>query len=151
MRQRHQKPTERDLRHIPEPTFVYEVGERVQYGNWNYAKILEIHEDGKFYKCYIETDNIQYGKNLGLKTDEVYLYWIDLKPYRPLEEIDQIEILQEDQDIRFNYSQRQIESILLLLYKDTGLDLNPDYQRGNVWSQDQKVALIESIFKNVDR
>lgn len=150
MRRQHEKPSPKELRHIPEPTFVYDVGERVKYGNWDYTEVLEIWEGGKYYYCYIESKDIQYGKYVGQKQDEVYLTWLDIKPYRTKEEWENIEQLQEDEDIRFNYSQRHLESLLYILYRDTGLDLNPDYQRGNVWTGAQKVALIDSIFKNVD-
>jgi len=150
MRRGHEKPSAKELRHVPEPTFIYSIGERVQYGAWDHCEILEIWEGGKYYRCYIETANIVYGKYEGQKQDEVYLTWTELKPYRSPEEIDKIERLEEDDDIRFNYSQRQLDSILYLLYRDTGLDLNPDYQRGNVWSLQQKRSLIESIFKNID-
>jgi len=30
------------------------------------------------------------------------------------------------------------------------IDLTPDYQRGNVWSDYQKVDLIDSIFNEID-
>jgi len=150
MRRQHEKPSEKELRHVPEPTIIYKIGDRVQYGNWDYAEVLEVHEDGKYYYCYIETKDIQYGKYMGQKSDEIYLTWVEIKPFRNEEVWKNIEILQEDKDIRFNYSQRQLDSILYLLYKDTGLDMNPKYQRGNVWSQEQKVALIDSIFRNVD-
>ena len=151
MRQSQQtEPTAENLRNIPEPTFVYKVGERVTYGAWKYAKILEICKDGLYYKCFIKTPNISYGIRKGDKEETVYLYWTDLKPYRTPEEIDQIEKIQEDEDIFFNYSQRHLESLLNMLYKSTGLDLEPDYQRGNVWDLHQKTSLIESIFKNID-
>lgn len=150
MSHQHEKPSEKHLRHLPEPTLVYKVGERVQYGNWRYCEILDVHEGGKYYKCYIETDNIQYGKKEGIKQDEVYLTWVELKPYRVEKDYEGLPILQEDEDIRFSYSQRQIESILFLLYRETGLDMNPEYQRGNVWTLEQKILLIDSIFKNVD-
>jgi len=143
-------PTERYLKNVPEPTLVYEIGERVQYGAWKYARILEVFEDGLYYKVFIKTPNVVYGRYEGEKEDDIYLLWIDLKPYKSPEEIEKLEKLQEDEDIRFNYSQRHLESVFYLLYRDVGLDLNPDYQRGNVWSDEQKVSLIESIFKNID-
>jgi len=143
-------PTERYKKNVPKPPFIYEEGERVQYGAWKYARILEVFEDGLYYKVYKETPDIQYGVHKGEKKETVYLFWIDLKPYKSPEEIEQVEKLQEDEDIRFNYSQRHLESLFYLLYRDVGLDLNPDYQRGNVWSDEQKVSLIESIFKNID-
>jgi hypothetical protein len=150
MSYQHNKPSEKELRHLPEPTFIYKIGERVKYGNWDYTEVLEVHEGGKYYKCYIETKNIVYGKYEGQKQDEVYLKCVNLLPYRPKEEWEKIEQLEEDKDIRFSYSQRNLESLLYLLYRDVGLDLNPDYQRGNVWGLQQKKSLIESIFKNID-
>ncbi len=150
MRNTKDKPTERYKRNVPEPTFVYEVGERVQYGAWKYARILEIFEDGFYYKVFIRTPDKPYGIYKGEKEEEVYLLWIDLKPYKSPEKIEQLNTLQEDEDIRFSYSQRHLESLFYLQYRDVGLDLNPDYQRGNVWTQEQKVDLIDSIFRNID-
>ena len=150
MSYQHKKFSDKEVRHLPEPTFVYKIGERAKYGNWDYCEILEIHEGGKYYYCYIETKNIVYGKHEGQKQDEVYLRWVDLKPYRRKEEWESVERIEEDRDIRFNYSQREIASLLSLLYRETGLDLNPNYQRGNVWSLQQKQSLIESIYKNID-
>lgn len=31
-----------------------------------------------------------------------------------------------------------------------GVDFNPDYQRGYVWTQEDKELLLDSIFKNID-
>lgn len=30
-----------------------------------------------------------------------------------------------------------------------GIDLNPDFQRGHVWSETQQVAYIENVFRNI--
>lgn len=150
MRRTENEPTKEDLKSIPTPTFVYQVGERVQYGAWDYAQILEVFEDGLYYKLFIRTSRYQYGQYKGEEEKDIYLAWLDFKPYKSQEEIDKLEVLQEDVDIRFSYSQRQLESLLHILYRDIGLDLDPDYQRGNVWTLAQKVALIDSIFKNID-
>lgn len=47
------------------------------------------------------------------------------------------------------YMQMSINSIFTTVYS-FGLDMDPDYQRGNVWLIEDKVKLIDSIFNNVD-
>lgn len=60
------------------------------------------------------------------------------------------EKLKENEDIRLNFQQRHLSHLLRLMFSKYGIDLNPDYQRGNVWTLDQKISLIDSIFKNID-
>ena len=60
------------------------------------------------------------------------------------------ERIEEDRDIFFNYSQRDLSGLLSYMTSAYGIDLNPDYQRGTVWNEAQKVALIDSVFKNID-
>ena len=40
--------------------------------------------------------------------------------------------------------------MVLNFHKDGYLDLNPDYQRGSVWNLEQKIELIDSIFKDIE-
>ena len=131
------------------PSYIFKVGDRVHYGRWDFAKILEVYEGGRYYKVYQETDDIQYGKNLGKKSGISYHPWVDLNVYRSPEEIKNIDRMTENDDVVLHYSQRDVSS-LIYLYYSFGIDLNPDYQRGNIWSQEQKVSLIDSIFKNID-
>lgn len=39
---------------------------------------------------------------------------------------------------------------LLNTYYGMGIDMSPDYQRGYVWSQEDKELLIDSVFNNID-
>ena len=39
---------------------------------------------------------------------------------------------------------------LLLSYFHNGIDLNPDYQRSSVWTEEQKVKLIDSIYRHIN-
>lgn len=131
---------------IPAPAYHHNIGDEVDYGAWAYTEILDVYENGKIYKCYSCTMHNQYGKpiygdkihfeawyNLGFKT-------IDEWPKR----------VEEDDDIFFCYSQRDLSGLLSRMFSEYGIDLEPDYQRGNVWDESQKVALIDSIFKNID-
>lgn len=135
--------------YLHEPTRIFKIGDRVKYGNWEWCHILESFDGGKFYKVLNITSDIQYGKCIGQKFEISYLAWTSLLPYRNSWETNEPLRLVKNEDLFLNYSQRQIIS-LIHLYYNPGLDLNPKYQRGNVWSITDKVLLIDSIFKNVD-
>jgi hypothetical protein len=135
---------------VREPTYFFKRGDRVSLGNIHMIKVLKSFEGGKYYliiRCHEEK---AYGKRIGLKTNLDYELWTDLRPYRTLEERKAPERLEENDDIHFSYSQREVYSLLMAYYRNAGLDLNPDYQRGLVWTEEQKVALIDSMFKNID-
>ena len=133
---------------LRQPTYFFKVGDRVKWGNWDWVAILEVHN--LYYKVFRVTKNIQYGEKKGAKFEIDYLLWTDIRPYRTKEQLVENPRLEENEDIQFSYSQREMRSLLNLNYNGSGLDLNPDYQRELVWTEDQKVALIDSIFRNID-
>jgi hypothetical protein len=45
-------------------------------------------------------------------------------------------------DIPLEFLEKQVKS-----YIDTGLDLNPDFQRGHVWSQEQQMLFVEYLLR----
>lgn len=133
---------------LRQPTYFFKVGDRVKWGNWDWVAILEVHN--LYYKVFRVTEDVRYGDHKGAKFEIDYLLWTEIRPYRTTEQSTENPRLEENEDIRFTYSQRDMRSLLHLNYHGSGLDLNPDYQRELVWTEDQKVALIESIFRNID-
>jgi hypothetical protein len=134
----------------PPKNRLFEIGDRVEIGNLDDNVILEVCNDGKFYKVLTINEIIKYGQHKGYSFKIWYTPWNNCLPYRKVEDIIEIDSLIENDDIRFSYSQRMLDSLISTYYSGAGLDLNPSYQRGNVWTEDQKVALIDSIFKNID-
>ena len=47
------------------------------------------------------------------------------------------------------YPWASIEKMLATFEQDYGLDLNPDYQRGHVWTAEQQAHFIENVFRGV--
>ena len=127
----------------------YAVGDRVKTGAIEWTKVLEVLEDGKVYKLLRIHPQTPYGVYKGHSFEIIYQRWTELLPYRTTEQIIGIPIVEEDEDIRFSYSQRHCIS-LLWTYYSSGIDLDQDYQRGNVWTPEQKYMLIESIYKNIE-
>jgi len=138
----------RDLRRerIPDPAYVYDIGDRIQYGNWDWTAILEVIDGGKIYKCFSVTwltgRNVPDHSSIKIH----YLPWFDALPHKT----EYPQRLTEDDDVRLNFQQRHIAHLLRLMVDECGIDLDADYQRGHVWNLNQKEALIDSIFKNVD-
>jgi len=133
----------------PPESRIYAVGDRVKTGAIEWTRVLEVLEDGKVYKLLRIHPQTPYGRYVGHSFEIVYQRWTELLPYRTTEEIISIPRVEEDEDIRFSYSQRNITSILWAYYS-SGIDLEQDYQRGNVWTGEQKYMLIDSIYKNID-
>ena len=133
---------------IPEPAYTFEIGDRCVYGAFDWSGVLEVCDGGKYYKLF----SIHFHKNTN-KGDYTsfkihYEIWFKLGVYR--EDWDDVPIYEEDDDIFFNYQQRDMRSLLYMMCKEYGIDLEPEYQRGLVWSDEQKWSLIDSIMKNID-
>ncbi|MGL5328466.1 MAG: DUF262 domain-containing protein [Peptostreptococcaceae bacterium] len=122
------------------------VGDKVRIGNLKDCIVEEVLEDGKILLInYTKIDN-NYGKPIENKNQRGYWCWMDTLPLNNLISED---IFSVKDDIRIFYSQRQMYGLFTHAYH-FGFDLNPSYQRGNVWGLEEKVLLIESIFNNID-
>jgi len=133
---------------IPEPAYLHKVGDRVVYGAYDYTEIMEVVDDGKFYRCHSCTISRNTNRGDVWHEKQHYETWYNLIAYKDYE--DWPERIVEDKDIHFNYMQRDLIGVMGMMFSSYGLDLDPEYQRGNVWTMPQKVALVESVFKNID-
>jgi hypothetical protein len=139
-----------DLCPGPLPTRFYQVGDRVRHGNWDWTAVLEVFDNGMYYKLFSVTRDTNRNVPDSTSYKIHYMDWYDFVSYKSPEEIESIERLEVDDDIRFSYSQRDISSLINLYLGKYGIDLDPEYQRGNVWKHHQKISLIDSIFNNID-
>jgi hypothetical protein len=133
----------------PPESRIYKVGDRVEMGAIEWTMVYEVLEDGKLYKLICVSTTNPYGRGEVHSFEIYYERWTELLPYRTFEEKTEPDRLEQDEDIQFSYSSRPIVS-LLRSYYSSGIDLEPDYQRGNVWTPEQEYMLIDSIYKNID-
>lgn len=118
------------------PHRLLKVGDEVDYGH-NMGKwfVSEVYENGKVYVIVNESKN-----------DFRVLNWVDtLKMIKPRTE----KIFTKKDLIFVNYSNTQLKGLLNRIYF-FGANMNPKYQRDLVWSESDKIALIDSIFENLD-
>lgn len=134
---------ERELPFINEPSYSFNIGDEVRYGNLKQSIVDEVLYDGKVYglKCIATEHN--YGRPYDYETYRV-VSWTEIRPMTV-----GVTNFAENQDVRLYYNNSHIESLIHKHYH-FGIDFNPDYQRGYVWDQKDKELLLDSIFKNID-
>lgn len=134
---------EREIPFLNTPTYSFAIGDKVIYGSLKESIVDEILFDEKVYglRCIAVANN--YGKPYEYETYRV-VAWTEV---RPIECGDTD--FSENQNIKLYYNNSELHS-LIHSYYSFGIDMNPDYQRGYVWGQEDKELLIDSIFKNID-
>ena len=138
---------------IPEPTIQFAIGEKVQHGAHMSTEILESHMDGKIYKILhkyeITKENKESYERERSVNEECFIFWIDITPLRTKEEDQLIVRFSQKEDYTIQFHQSTIHSFHTHAYH-FGVDMNPDYQRGYVWTDHDKTALLDSIFNNIE-
>jgi hypothetical protein len=125
------------------PTYFFNPGDKVRIGNLKNPRIVQPFEGGKFYEIlYDDVDN-NYGRPIETKDQTRFFAWYSIRPISNKT----TSLIQEE--IRMRYFQSGIHDILGKYYC-FGLDMNPAYQRGYVWSFEDKQKLIKSIFGHID-
>lgn len=135
---------EQETRFVSSPTYRFNVGDKVIFGSMNSAVVEEILSDGKAYILLCNATNNNYGNPYTYNTYRL-ARWIDIRSFSVIENTN----FTEKNDIRLNFSNRTIESLLHIAYF-FGVMMNPDYQRDFVWDKADKEYLLDSIFKGVD-
>lgn len=128
------------------PTLTFKVGEVIEYGAINKTTILEILDEGRILRVHVYHVNGKDSRDAGkISADEErYLPWYDVNNVKH-----QGEIFYYSDMSRFQYMQRDISSLVHCAYY-FGINMTPDYQRDLVWTLEDKVKLIDSIFNYVD-
>lgn len=128
------------------PSFTRRIGERVQHGNIKESIILEILDEGKIY--LLSENNTSTNSNDTFPRN-IYVAWNQVTDYLTNEEILKKETFTKEKNIVIHTRNIQIESILNT-YLYSGIDLFASYQRDFIWDNSDKVALIDSIFNNIE-
>lgn len=125
------------------PTRHFAVDERVLFGAHRECYVREIHDEGLFYK--IECIGVQRERNTPPTNEFQYVEWFELIKYDGVRNSN----FHQEERYRIRQYNGSIDSMLHQIYHP-GVDFDVEYQREHVWSLDDKVALIDSIFNNID-
>jgi hypothetical protein len=129
---------------INEPSVSYKVGDFVIHGAVKESRITEVLDGGRILRLHEICTDGNYGKPFDYERD-CYTEWHNVIPFRKWKDSDQRK--REKFWIQmFNTS----VSGLIHRYHCSPINMDPPYQRGFVWGKEDKKALIESIFDDVD-
>lgn len=135
---------ENKIKFIPEPTIKFKINQKVFIGNLKDCTVEKELEDGKIYLIDYTNVDHNYGNPIETPNSKRYAVWQDMHTG----DIGISDFAKKD-DIRISYHQTNLEGLLHKVYS-FGVDFNPSYQRDHVWSLEDKIALIDSIYNNVD-
>lgn len=124
------------------PTYSYTEGDRVILGGLKNCTVAakRFSESGVLLYC-IEHDDGKTGEK-----HYTCAPWYHVRPLSTREgETDFTKV--DDIDIRF--LNKNIESLLNMYYLH-GVEMNPPYQRGYVWDDEDKESLLDSIFTGIE-
>ena len=130
---------------VPTPVYRYQVGQSVQLGHLVDVRVEEVLDDGKFIMLShhnkgraggIDYDNGR--KQFGIKP------WYELAP---LVGVSSQNFMRPRKGLTFRSS--TLSDTLGLLERE-GIQDSPDYQRGHVWTESDKVRLIASLMNRSD-
>ena len=112
---------------------VFEIGEEVVFGNMTSPVITEVFDNGQYYKI----------KVCGKQEDEFFaVSWMKVEKK---DNINTEPLFTSEVYIQYsNYTLSALFSKVFFF----GVNLEPDYQRGYVWNEDDKLAFIDSVFKD---
>lgn len=115
------------------------VGDKVELGNLKDCVVAELSNDGRFVLVEYTSVDTNYGKPIF--TEGRMNVW----PWYEVFALDQIEPTRLTTDrLRPTFIQSDLSSLLSLAL-DRGVIDNPDYQRGYVWTLEDKQRLIASV------
>lgn len=128
------------------PTRAFEEGEIVQHGNHSHTVVLQALEGGRYSVKSTGTKNNNGTQVAYEQTSPVFWYELFKIHDEPLPETH----LARPVQFKMDKTNRTIEGLLSMVHSDhAGVDFSPSYQCQYVWSQDDKVKLIDSIFNNI--
>ncbi len=129
-----------------DPAIKFEVGERVKFGNHKNAHVLEIIEGGKICKISIL---VAKSRDEPEHTRISWVFWTAIGPYITTEDLKKRPQFAEKINFNIEVHNRDVEGLISGMYH-FGYDDQMDYQRGNVWTLEEKQDLVDSMFKNIE-
>lgn len=126
-------------------TRIFNIGEGVRMGALSNSTVTEVLYDGRAYWVHYDYMGESYGAP-SRKMGNILCAWVDLFPLSSFNDSKRLSTID---DIQIRYYNNDIDSLIHKVYH-FGVNFNPDYQRDLVWTQEQKVSLMDSIFNNVE-
>lgn len=130
---------------------VFKVGDSVANGAHQEAEVTAVHDDGMSYDLEVRQVRQREGSQKvtlpKIETRENIL-WTEVLPLSSRDQT--VEQFSNNKYYPLTYQQRDIGSLISMVYSEYGFDFDPDYQRELVWNIEDKISLIDSIMAKRD-
>ena len=130
--------------HLPDPTYVMNVGDEVIIGALQDARVEEVYDGGRWYHISFHNKGLKYGQPFDHGREPRVYPWVALLPRTASKPTNFSRNWNYD-----NWSTTDIDGMIHRIYGN-GIDSDPDYQRGYVWTLEDKQSLIHSIMQRYD-
>jgi len=127
------------------PTRYFNIGDRVHLGAHEEVYVREIGEGGIYY--ILEAIGVKRDPRSEGHNEFHVAPWLELYPYGQSKDTN----FAKEEEYRIRQYNSGIDSLLHMVYGGhAGVDFDAEYQREHVWTLEDKVALIESVFNNIE-
>ena len=134
-----------DILTTPPNRRAYKVGQRVQWGNHKETYIREVFKNGMYYLT--ETIGVVRERNGTPKNEKHIQTWTELLPFQAHKGTS----FAKEEKVYIRILNSPLSSLIHMVHaKHAGVDMDVDYQREHVWSKADKIALIDSVFNNIE-
>lgn len=123
MKERVIQSIKEEVGNLNEPTYFFNIGDKVQLGSLKESTVEEVLYDGKVYVLRCIATNNNYGKPYDYETYRA-AGWTEVRPLN-----NGNTSFANNQDVRINFMNCTINS-LFSKYYHFGVDMQPDYQEG---------------------
>lgn len=132
-------------RFMPDPTFILNVGDEVILGALKDVRVEEVLDGGKWYHLSYLDKGYQYGQPYDNGRAPRVYPWFNLVPMAGIDRTTNVASgIKHD-----NWSSADASSMLSRVY-GSGVCTDPEYQRGYVWTLEDKQKLIHSMMQRYD-
>lgn len=128
------------VKNAGKPTYRFNPGDEVRHSGWDKCVVLaDVAGDGTIYK--VSDTSCRKGR---IETTEHCVAWYSIRPLTAGKSN-----FSQNEDVCLSYSNTSIEE-LLAHHLNSGIDFEPVYQRGYVWTAKDRECLLDSIFMGAD-
>lgn len=128
----------------PEPTYRFNIGDAVKIGALKDAVIHSVYDDGKFYVIDFTAVDNNYGRPIVTPHMKRSFFWYEIRPINTDEES-----FIRNKDVSLSFINSTVEGLITKVLH-FGVDFDPEYQRDFVWNDSDRIALLDSIFNNIE-
>jgi hypothetical protein len=124
---------------------VFKVGQRIVYGAHKEVYVREVYKNGMYY--LIEIIGVVRTKGAEPRNELHIMKWNEIQAYGA----NQPTAFTKEEKYYIRALNSPLSSLLNMAHANhAGVDFDVDYQREHVWTKKDKIALLDSIFNNID-